>query len=72
LLVIHREAVAERAAQVGRLAVVTKTRFDLAEIHTDARWDITCRYKYSDLTMVGFGGRYEDTLARVAAAESES
>lgn len=66
MLVIHRESVAKGACQVGRLGAVGKSGFVLKEINPGAEWDGDSRYRFADLTLAGFGGRYEDALALVA------
>lgn len=67
LLVIHREKVEMGACEIGRLAASSKRGYRLqwidpqAQFEHDRRW-----FRYSDITLVQFGGAYENTLAQVA------
>jgi hypothetical protein len=71
LLTIYRERIKKDACHIGRLSTVDSRSFVLNEIDSSACWDDEpCRYKFSDLTLVQFGGRYEDALYRVALADA--
>ncbi len=70
LLVVHRERLKRRSYHVGSLSSIGVRSVVLKDIEPDASWGELCRYKFSDLTRVSFGGKYEDALYRVAQAES--
>ncbi len=66
LLVIEREKVNNKICNIGKLETVKKKSFTLKEIDADAVWIESFKYKFDDLTKVGFGGHYENTLSLVA------
>jgi hypothetical protein len=67
LLVVHREHVASGECVIGRLKLTSEDAFAVRYIDPDGCWmDDTEHYRYADVTRVGFGGEYENTLAAVA------
>jgi hypothetical protein len=66
LIVIEREKINNKICNIGKLETVKKKSFTLKEIDADAVWIESFKYKFDDLTKVGFGGLYENTLAFVA------
>ncbi len=63
--VVETERLHKDECYVGKLEEIKKNSFLLNEIDTDAYWMSTTKYKFSDLTMIKFGGEYETTLAIV-------
>ncbi len=67
LLVIHRERIAPDECEVGQLKLSGDGSYSLALITPEAAWESEPRrFRYDDVTRVGFGAEYEDTLARLA------
>src|SRR5262249_7951497 len=62
LLVVHRERIHRDSCWIGQVASMTEKTFVLREIDPSARWDGPVRYRFRDLTRVGFGGAYEQAL----------
>jgi hypothetical protein len=69
LLAVHREVVNRRTFLLGRPRAATKSSFELEEIDMDGVWERVTRVKFADITVMDFGGRYEDAYARVSARE---
>ena len=66
LLAIHRERLRRDACWIGQVASLTDKTFVLREIDTEAEWDGQTRYRFRDVTLVEFGGSYEQALALVS------
>lgn len=67
LLTIDREKANPGAAEVGRVGRVSAREYAMQLIAPDAKWVPGWqRYATNDITRIGFGGAYEETLARVA------
>jgi hypothetical protein len=66
LIRIERENIDNKSCYIGKLEKLKKKTFSLMKIDTSANWDNSFRYKYNDLTKVGFDGEYENTLVLVA------
>ena len=65
-LVVETERLHKNECYIGEVKEIRKKSFILRAVDTDASWyDTVDKYKYSDLTMIKFGGRYEETLALV-------
>jgi hypothetical protein len=65
LIVIDQECIDPDVCYVGKLKEIKRRSFVIRHIDPDAEWDETRSYKFGDLTMLKFGGRYENTLALV-------
>ena len=73
LVVIDRELVADGECEIGHIKVASESSYALRWLSPDATWQEDAkRYKYSDITQVGFGGEYETTLALVAEANDSA
>jgi hypothetical protein len=67
LFTLHREAISRDTCAIGRLRTVTANTIILRCLTPMAKWDGEYpRYRLSDITLLEFGGQYEDALARVA------
>jgi len=66
LLVVHRERIHRDSCWIGQVVSMTEKTFVLREIDPSAKWDSPTRYRFRDVTRVGFGGAYEEALALVA------
>lgn len=67
IIVIHREALTVNEAEVGLVRLSGARSYVLQWITPEAEWEPDHRrFRYADITMVGFGGEYETTLVRVA------
>ncbi len=66
LLVVHRERIHRDSCWIGQVASMTEKTFVLREIDPSAKWDGQTRYRFRDITRIGFGGAYEEALALVA------
>jgi len=68
LLTIDREHANPGGAEVGQVGRVSAQGYAIRLLTPDAKWVRgTHRYATKDVTRVGFGGTYEETLAQVAA-----
>lgn len=65
LLVIKQEAIDRSVCYVGKLIETKKKGYSLRDIDPGAEWEKKRSYKFKDLTMLQFGGRYESVLATV-------
>ena len=67
LVTVHREAISRDTCAVGRIRTLTAKTIILRCLTPMAKWDGDYpRYRLSDITLLDFGGQYEDALARVA------
>lgn len=67
LVVIHREIVAPDECEIGRIKLASDTTYAMKWISPNGTWeDDGTKYRYSDITRVGFDGEYENTLLMVA------
>ena len=67
LLVIDREARVIDECEIGRIKLLTDTKYALKWLSPDAEWEDDLRtYDIADVTRVTFDGEYENTLALVA------
>src|SRR5205814_696727 len=67
LLVLERELLLPASNVIGRLVRASAQTVHMRLIRPGANWDRErCQLRTSDITSIGFGGRYENTLADVA------
>jgi hypothetical protein len=67
LIAIEREERAPDQCEIGRIKLLTDTKYALKWLSPDARWEDDHRtYEIEDITRVTFDGEYENTLALVA------
>jgi len=71
LIRIEREKINNKACQIGKLKEVKKKSFTLEEVDTHADWDGSFKYKFKDLTKVGFDDLYVNTLALVVESREK-
>jgi hypothetical protein len=71
LVTIHRERIADDACWIGKVGKMTEKTFELHEIDPGAKFYVTRRYRFADVTLVAFGGEYEKALWRVHEGESK-
>jgi hypothetical protein len=68
LVTLHREAISPDTCSIGRVRTLTTKTIILRCITPAAKWEGDYpRYRLSDVTLLEFGGQYEDALARVAS-----
>lgn len=70
IVTIHRERIANDACWIGKVSKMTEKTFELHEIDPGAKFDVTRRYRFADITQVAFGGEYEKALWLVNNAKS--
>ena len=63
--VVETERLHRNECYVGKLKEIKKKGFVLYEVGPDANWNYITKYKFDDLTMIKFDGRYENTLGLV-------
>ena len=69
LLTLHREAISPDTCSIGTVRQLTDKSIVLRWLTPGATWDgESPRYRLADITLLEFGGEYEDALARVAGA----
>ena len=68
LLVVHRERIHRDSCWIGQVASMTEKTFVLREIDPSAKWNGQTRYRFRDVTRIGFGGAYEEALAWLLAS----
>lgn len=71
LVTIHRERITDDARWIGKVGKLTEKTFELYEIDPGAKFDVTKRYRFADITQVAFCGEYEKALWLVNEAESK-
>jgi len=68
LLTIDRENANPGAAEIGQVGRISARGYAMRLLTPDAKWVPGWRrYAIKDITRIGFGGSYEETLAQVAA-----
>jgi hypothetical protein len=73
VLVISREKLYPGEVEVGTVRIASEKTYVLRWLSPDAEWENDDRpYRLQDVTMVEFGGEYENTLLMVANARSTS
>jgi hypothetical protein len=66
LLTLHREAISRDTCSIGTVQQLTEKSIILRWLTPDAAWSgDSPRYRLTDITLIEFGGDYEDALARV-------
>ncbi len=69
LLTLHREAISPDTCSIGTVRQLTEKSITLRWLTPNAKWDgDSPRYRLADVTLLEFGGEYEDALARVVGA----
>jgi hypothetical protein len=69
LVTLHREAISPDTCSIGTVRQMTEKSIVLRWLTPGATWDgDSPRYRLADITLLEFGGEYEDALARVAGA----
>ena len=67
LVTIHRELISPDTCSIGKVHIVTEKSVMLRWLNPSAKWNGTSpRYRLADITLLEFGGEYEDALAHVA------
>lgn len=67
LVTLHREAISRDSCSIGTIRLLTEKSVVLRWLTPGARWDgESPRYRLTDISLLEFGGEYEDALARVA------
>jgi hypothetical protein len=66
LLTIHREKINSKVCYIGKLTEGRHKTFTIADLNCNAEWTGSRRLKYSDVSLVDFGGGYENALAATA------
>src|SRR5262245_5263635 len=67
LLTLYREDSRRGECAVGQVRTLAEKTVTLRWLTPGAKWDgLSPAYRLADITLLGFGGRYEDALARVA------
>lgn len=68
-LVIHRERIDAGECEVGTVRMASEDSYVLRRLTSAADWENDDRpFSFRDVTLVQFGGEYEETLALVARA----
>lgn len=71
LVTIHRERTADDECWIGKVGIMTDKTFVLRQIDPSAKFDVTRRYRFVDITQVCFGGDYEKALWLVHSSETK-
>ena len=72
-LVINREKLHPGEVEVGTVRMTSEKAYVLRWLTPDAEWENDDRpFRYQDITMLEFGGEYEQTLLLVANARARS
>jgi hypothetical protein len=66
LLTIHREKINSEVCYIGKLTAVSRKTFTIEDLNCNAEWTGPRQFKFSDVTLVDFGGGYENALAVTA------
>ena len=67
LVTLHRERISPDTCSIGRLGTLTEKSVTLRWLTPSAKWSGNSpRYRLADISLLEFGGEYEDALARVA------
>lgn len=62
LVTILREEMDETICSIGRIEELKNRIFLLRELSTTAQWEGVRRFRYSDVTRIDVGGKYEEGL----------
>jgi len=66
LITIHPERSKPGICYIGPLLSMTEATFTIDDLDCNAEWTGPRRFKFSDVTRVDFGGRYQEALAVTA------
>jgi hypothetical protein len=66
LLTIHRDKINAKVCYIGKLKTVSHKTFTIEDLNCNAEWTGSRRFKFCDVTLVDFGGGYENALAAAA------
>jgi len=66
LLTIHREKNNSEVCYIGKLTEVSRKTFTIEDLNCNAEWTGSRQFKFADVTLVDFGGGYENALAVTA------
>jgi hypothetical protein len=66
LLTIHRDKINTKVCYIGKLTTVSHKTFTIEDLNCNAEWTGSRQFKFSDVTLVDFGGGYENALAATA------
>ena len=67
LVTLHRERISPDTCSIGRLRTLTEKSVTLKWLTPTAKWSgDSQKYRLADISLLEFGGEYEDALARVA------
>lgn len=67
LITIHCERIDRGVCYVGRLQKTNQRTATILSISPQAEWEMEERYQLKDITLLEFGGTYENLLARMAS-----
>ena len=70
LITVHRERIRRNAFYVGKVLRTSQRATTLLPISPGAEWELEERYQLKDITLLEFGGAYEDLLFRMAGQAS--
>ena len=66
LLTIHRDKIDDKVCYIGKLTTMTDEAFVIEDLSCNAEWTGSRKIKFKDVTLVDFGGGYENALAATA------
>lgn len=66
LLTIHRDKINNEVCYIGKLTAVSHKTFTIEDLNCNAEWTGSRQFRFADVTMVDFGGGYENALAATA------
>ena len=66
LITVHRERVNRGACEVGRLLRASQRTVKILSITPQAEWEGPESYRMKDVTLLEFGGAYEELLCQMA------
>ena len=66
LITIHQEHIDRHVCYVGKFLRTTARTATIRTISPEAEWDTDDRFQLKDITLLEFGGTYENLLARLA------
>lgn len=72
LLAIHREKLNPDVCYIGKLSKMSDQSFTIEDLNNACEWTGPRRIKFNDVTMINFGGGYENALAVTAAKLSKN
>ena len=66
LITIHRERIKRGVCYIGKLLRTSQRAVTILAIDPQAEWDEAESHRLADITLLEFGGAYEDLLFRLA------